>query len=129
MARTAPEREDALAFRVPFPTFMQLTSDASAPNQGGAAPAGGDVPSSLAGIALAFSGVPLAGTPEQVASASVDAVRRAVGGPVCVTVPTRPVPLSVGDPREGLGVVVRFPAPGGEGELWMAEPARVPAPV
>jgi diguanylate cyclase (GGDEF)-like protein len=107
---------------------MHLTSDASSPTPGGAAPAGGDL-SSLAGLALAFSDVPLAGTPEQVASASVEAVRRAVGGPVCITVPTRPVPLSAGDPRDGLGVAVRFAAPGGEGELWVGEPERVPADV
>jgi diguanylate cyclase (GGDEF)-like protein len=105
---------------------MHLTSDASSPTPGGTAPVSGDVVSPLAGLALAFSDVPLAGTPEQVASASVEAVRRAMGGRVCLTVPTRPVPLSAGDARDGLAVAARFAAPGGEGELWMAQPERLP---
>ncbi|MDB4948614.1 MAG: diguanylate cyclase with sensor [Gemmatimonadetes bacterium] len=97
---------------------MLVTTEPSAAPQGGTVPPGGGDLSALAGIALAFSGVPLAGTPEQVASASVEAVRRVVRGPVSLAVPTRPVPLSAGDPRDGLSLLARFPAPGGEGELW-----------
>jgi diguanylate cyclase (GGDEF)-like protein len=70
-----------------------------------------------AAVALAFASVPLAGTPEQSARACVEALRALTGGPVRLEVPTRPVPLAVGDAREGLVSLARFAAPGGEGEL------------
>jgi diguanylate cyclase (GGDEF)-like protein len=70
-----------------------------------------------AAVALAFASVPLLGSPEQAAQGCVDAVRALTGGAVRLEVPTRPVPLGVGDAREGLECVARFTAPGGEGEL------------
>lgn len=73
-----------------------------------------------AAVALAFASVPLHGTPEQAAQGCVEAVRALTGAPVRLEVPTRPVPLAVGDPREGLAQVARFAAPGGEGELHCA---------
>jgi hypothetical protein len=68
-------------------------------------------------VTLAFASVPLLGTPEQAAQGCVEAVRTLTGDAVRLEVPTRPVPLGVGDPREGLASVARFGAPGGEGEL------------
>jgi diguanylate cyclase (GGDEF)-like protein len=79
-------------------------------------------------VALAFGEVPLTGTPEQVALACVDAVRGLLGAPVAMNVPTRPVPLRVGDARDGLRVVARFAAPGGEGELWAGDAANTLTP-
>jgi diguanylate cyclase (GGDEF)-like protein len=70
-----------------------------------------------AAVALAFASVPLLGSPEQAAQGCVDAVRALTGDAVRLEVPTRPVPLGVGDAREGLECVVRFVAPGGHGEL------------
>ncbi|HET6230463.1 MAG TPA: sensor domain-containing diguanylate cyclase [Longimicrobiaceae bacterium] len=82
-------------------------------------------------VALAFAAVPLQGAPDAVAAACVEAARRVTGGPAWIGVPTRPVPLSVGDAREGLAPLLRFPAPGGEGELWVGEAraAALPADV
>ena len=74
-----------------------------------------------AAVALAFATVPLTGTPEQAAHGCVEAVRALTGGPARVEVPTRPVPLAVGDPLEGLVSLARFAAPGGEGELHCGE--------
>jgi diguanylate cyclase (GGDEF)-like protein len=76
-------------------------------------------------VVLAFAGVPLLGTPAEAASGCVEAVRRLFGGRAGVHVPTRPVPLQVGDLREGLAPLARFPWPGGEGTLW-AEPGAAP---
>jgi diguanylate cyclase (GGDEF)-like protein len=68
-------------------------------------------------VTLAFASVPLLGTPEQAAQGCVEAVRALTGDSVRLEVPTRPVPLGVGDPRDGLSCLARFAAPGGEGEL------------
>jgi diguanylate cyclase (GGDEF)-like protein len=70
-----------------------------------------------AAVTLAFASIPLVGTPEQAAHGCVEAVRVLTGDAVRLEVPTRPVPLGVGDPREGLQSLARFAAPGGEGEL------------
>ena len=74
-----------------------------------------------AAVALAFASVPMEGTAEQAAHGCVHAVRALTGGPARVQVPTRPVPLAVGDPAEGLVRLARFAAPGGEGELHCGE--------
>ncbi len=79
--------------------------------------AAADAPSP-ADVAQAFAGVPLLGGPEGTARGCVEAVRALFGIPCALAVPTRPVPLQVGDAREGLSLLFRFPAPGGEGELW-----------
>jgi diguanylate cyclase (GGDEF)-like protein len=70
-------------------------------------------------VALAFTSVPLHGAPDQVAAACLTAIREVAGGPVRVSFPTRPVPLTLGDPADGLAPVFRFPAPEGGGELWL----------
>ncbi|HEU0298208.1 MAG TPA: hypothetical protein VFR37_02115, partial [Longimicrobium sp.] len=75
-------------------------------------------------VALAFASIPLLCTPEQAAQGCVEAVRTLTGDRVRVEVPTRPVPLGVGDPREGLVAVARFAAPGGEGELLCGHPLK-----
>jgi diguanylate cyclase (GGDEF)-like protein len=76
-------------------------------------------------IALLFDAVPLLAPTEEVASACVDAARRATGCACSLAVPTRPVPLTVGDPRDGMHVRLTFPAPGGKAELWMPADAQV----
>lgn len=73
-----------------------------------------------AAVALAFASVPLAGTAEQCAQGCVDAVRVLTGGPARLEVPTRPVPLAVGDPADSLVRLASFAAPGGEGALHCA---------
>ena len=77
-----------------------------------------------AAVALAFASVPLAGTAEQCARGCVDAVRALTGGPALLEVPTRPVPLSVGDRSDSLVRLAAFSAPGGEGALHCAEHVR-----
>jgi diguanylate cyclase (GGDEF)-like protein len=77
-------------------------------------------------IAHLFSAVPLVATTDEVAAACVEAVRRVVRCPCSLGVPTRPVPLAVGDAREGMRQVLGFPAPGGQGELWAPEAAELP---
>lgn len=78
----------------------------------------GGASSAAADVALAFADVPLLGTPDEVAARCVDAVRHLTGARVWMGVPTRPVPLSVGDAREEMSLLASFAAPGGEGELW-----------
>jgi diguanylate cyclase (GGDEF)-like protein len=73
-------------------------------------------------VALAFAEIPLAAAPTTLAAACLDVVRTLTGAPAALRVPLRPVPLAVGDPAEGLAPLLRFPAPGGEGEL-LAGPA------
>ncbi|HEU0014031.1 MAG TPA: sensor domain-containing diguanylate cyclase [Longimicrobium sp.] len=73
-----------------------------------------------AAVASAFASVPLLGTPAQAAEGCVQAVRALTGGPVRLEVPTRPVPLSVGDTDGELVRLCGVPAPGGEAELWAA---------
>lgn len=68
-------------------------------------------------VALAFAGVPYAGTPEHVAWSCVEAVRALAGG-AHLRIGRAPVPLSLGDPPEALIPAFRFPALDGEGELW-----------
>ena len=68
-------------------------------------------------VSQAFAAVPLLGTPTQVAQACVDAVRVLTSGPARVEVPTRPVPLAVGDDAEGLVPLASFDAPGGQGRV------------
>lgn len=80
-------------------------------------------------VARLFSAVPLTVTPLQAAHACVEAMRGVVGGGARVTVPTHPVPLSVGDEPEGLALVARFPGTGGAGELWGEAGERLPAAV
>jgi diguanylate cyclase (GGDEF)-like protein len=75
---------------------------------------------SAAEVAHLFAAVPLLAGPEEVAAACVEAVRRVAGCPCSVSVPTPPVPHTGGDPREGMRPLFRFPAPGGEGEVWTA---------
>lgn len=77
-------------------------------------------------VALAFSAVPLLGTPAQTAEGCAAAVRALTGGPARVRVPTRPVPTAAGDPEAGLVPVARFAAAGGEGELLAAPAAALP---
>ncbi|HEU0054753.1 MAG TPA: sensor domain-containing diguanylate cyclase [Longimicrobium sp.] len=80
---------------------------------------------SAAEVAQAFAAVPLAGTPGEVAAACLEVVRELTGCECGITVPTRPVPLSVGARGDGDATLLRFPAPGGEGELWAPAAARV----
>ncbi|HEX8245256.1 MAG TPA: sensor domain-containing diguanylate cyclase [Longimicrobium sp.] len=77
-------------------------------------------------IAHLFSAIPLLATTDEVAAACVEAARRVARCPCSLAVPTRPVPLSVGDDRDGMSPLLRFPAPGGEGELWMPDGADLP---
>jgi len=85
----------------------------------------GDWPTA-AEIAHLFAAVPLVAGTDEVAAACVEAVRRVVRCRCSLGVPTRPVPLAVGDPREAMRQVVGFPAPGGQGELWAADDAELP---
>jgi diguanylate cyclase (GGDEF)-like protein len=77
-------------------------------------------------IAQLFAAVPLLAPTEEVATACVEAVRRATRRPCSLAVPTRPVPLAVGDEREGMAPRLTFAAPGGPAELWLPEDAEVP---
>lgn len=77
-----------------------------------------------AAVVQAFASVPLHGSPDQVAAACVEAVREVLGGRVRLTVGTRPVPLAVGDPAEGLVPVIRCPGPGEGAQLWLSEEHR-----
>jgi diguanylate cyclase (GGDEF)-like protein len=77
-----------------------------------------------AAVALAFASVPLTGTAEQCALGCVEAVRTLSAGPARLEVPTRPVPLAVGDPADGLVRLAAFPAPGGEGALLTGAPVQ-----
>jgi diguanylate cyclase (GGDEF)-like protein len=77
-------------------------------------------------IAHVFSAVPLLAPTDEVAAACVEAVRRVAQCRCSLAVPTRPVPLNVGDDREGMSPRMRFPAPGGEGELWTPEDSELP---
>jgi diguanylate cyclase (GGDEF)-like protein len=70
-----------------------------------------------AAVAAAFAAVPLVGTPHQAGEACIAALRALGSSSARLEIPTRPVPLSVGEPREGLVSVHRFAAPGGTGEL------------
>ncbi|HET6765635.1 MAG TPA: GGDEF domain-containing protein, partial [Longimicrobiaceae bacterium] len=102
---------------------MPLSPDAAAQ----AGPHAGAL-NGAARVELAFAGIPLIGTPDQVAGASVAAVRSVLGCACSIAVPTRPVPLQVGDPREGMSLLANFAAPGGDGELWVAmPPEEIPA--
>jgi diguanylate cyclase (GGDEF)-like protein len=90
-------------------------------------PGGGPTPADIAHV---FATVPLLGSTDEVAHACVEAARRVTGCPCSLGVPTRPVPLTVGDPRDGLSPLLRFAAPGGQGELWSApEAAALPGEV
>ncbi|HEU4456961.1 MAG TPA: sensor domain-containing diguanylate cyclase [Longimicrobium sp.] len=73
-------------------------------------------------VAHAFAAVPLVGPVEEVARACADCVRRVAASACSISVPTRPVPLTVGDPREGMSLLFAFPAPGGQGEVWTDAP-------
>src|SRR4051812_26322645 len=77
-------------------------------------------------IAHVFSAVPLLAPTDEVAVACVEAVRRVAGCPCSLAVPTRPVPLNVGDDRAGMSPRVRFPAPAGEGGLWTPDQPELP---
>lgn len=81
---------------------------------------------SAAEIAHVFSSVPLVAPAGEVAAACLEAARQVTRRPCWVGVPTRPVPLEMGDPRDGLQHLLGFPSPGGEGELWTAGPAELP---
>jgi diguanylate cyclase (GGDEF)-like protein len=80
-------------------------------------------------IAQLFAAVPLLASTDEVAAACVDAARRAVRCPCSLAVPTRPVPLAVGDTRDGMSARLTFAAPGGVGELWAPDGAEIPAEV
>lgn len=82
-----------------------------------------------AAVAHAFSAVPLHEGGEQVAAACLEAVRQVVSGPVRISFPTTPVPLTLGAPPEGLASALRFPSPQGPGELFLPEPAGLSAAV
>lgn len=87
-----------------------------------------DAGPAAAAVALAFAAVPLAAAPHQTADGCVAAVRALGASAVRLEIPLRPVPLGAGDPREGLAPFARFPAPGGDGELFVdAEAAVWPA--
>ncbi len=75
-------------------------------------------------VALAFAHVPLAGTAAQCAQGCVEAVRALTGGPARLEVPTRPVPLAVGDSPGGRVPLAGVAAPGGEGTLHGGEHVR-----
>ncbi|HEX5724258.1 MAG TPA: GGDEF domain-containing protein [Longimicrobiaceae bacterium] len=75
-------------------------------------------PPSPEAVVLAFASVPLLAGVDPTAAACLEVARALFGGPAALSVPTTPVPLEVGDPREGLTALARFPAPGGEGTLW-----------
>jgi diguanylate cyclase (GGDEF)-like protein len=81
-------------------------------------------PPDPAAVALAFAAVPLAGTADACARACVEAVRALGAAAVRLEVPTRPVPLAVGDRSDGLARVASFAAPGGEGALHAAPEVR-----
>ncbi len=105
---------------------MSTTSDRASDLSGVADPAG----DTLARVALAFASVPLQGSADEIAGACLQAVRSVAGARAWITVPTRPVPLALGDDPEGLSPLWRFPAPGGEGEAWAADdPEGLPAEV
>jgi len=77
-------------------------------------------------IAHLFAAVPLVAPADEVAAACVEAARRVARCPCSLGVPTRPVPLAVGDARDGMRCAITFPAPGGLGELWTPEDAELP---
>jgi diguanylate cyclase (GGDEF)-like protein len=76
------------------------------------------------GVGPAFAAVPLVASAREVADACVAAARELLPGPVRIEVPTRPVPLAVGDPDPGLAPLASFEAPGGTGVLLAASSAR-----
>ncbi|HEU4560604.1 MAG TPA: sensor domain-containing diguanylate cyclase [Longimicrobium sp.] len=84
---------------------------------------------SAAEIAHLFAAVPLVGPTDEVAAACVEAARLVARCRCSLGVPTRPVPLTVGDAREGMRPSVTFPAPGGVGELWTPEETELPEEV
>jgi diguanylate cyclase (GGDEF)-like protein len=88
-----------------------------------AAPLSSSVPAGAA-IAHAFADIPLAGAANVAATACVDAAKTLTGAACSLFIPTRPVPLTVGGPRDGQTLLARFPAPGGEGELWAGPEAQ-----
>jgi diguanylate cyclase (GGDEF)-like protein len=88
-----------------------------------------DVHSQRLFLADLFSTIPLTASAADVAATCVDIVRRVVGRACSVTVPTPPVPLTIGDPRDGMSLLLRFPAFGAEGELWTPDPDDVPGPM
>ena len=75
-------------------------------------------PPAAAEVAHAFSGVPLVGPASEVAAVCLEAVHAVTGHRCAITVPTRPVPLTLGERGDEAFLLARFPAPGGEGELW-----------
>jgi diguanylate cyclase (GGDEF)-like protein len=77
-------------------------------------------------IAHFFSAVPLVAPAGEVAAACVEAARAVARCRCSLGVPTRPVPLAVGDSREGMRCAITFPAPGGLGELWTPEELELP---
>lgn len=66
-----------------------------------------------------LSAVPLIARAEEVAQACVDALRPVLG-PCRLVLPPAPLPVAVGAPPDGLTLLLRFPAVGGNGELWCA---------
>jgi len=78
-----------------------------------------------ASVALAFAGVPFEASARATAEACV-AAARSLFGRARLVLPPDPVPLVFGDPDEDLRLLVRFPAAGGDGELWTA-PGEAPA--
>ena len=80
-------------------------------------------------IAHAFAGVPLVGAAAEVGAACLEAVRALTGHRCALEVPTHPVPLVLGERGEGAFPLARFPAPGGEGELWAPPESAALSPV
>lgn len=80
-------------------------------------------------IAHLFTAVPLVASTDEVAAACVEAARHVARCPCSLGVPTRPVPLAVGDDRTGMSCAITFPAPGGLGELWMPDGTELPGEV
>jgi diguanylate cyclase (GGDEF)-like protein len=76
-----------------------------------------------------FSSVPLTAPAEEVANACVRAVVRVTGRACSISVPMSPVPLTAGDAREEMTLLFRFPAFGGEGEVWAVDADGVSAPM
>jgi diguanylate cyclase (GGDEF)-like protein len=68
-------------------------------------------------VALAFSDVPLNGSPEQTARACVERVRSLLGS-ARLQLPPCPLPVAIGDEGDDLRLLFRFAAVGGEGEVW-----------
>ncbi len=107
----------------PLPTIspeIPLTSDLSSPRRLGTPASRSTMPIKPDELAARLVDLPIAGSPETLALACVEVARKVVGRARLV-LPPSPVPIAIGDSAEGLTLLARFPAPGGEGELWTSD--------